>query len=421
MQSLALSWLFTSLNTDLVPETDGVLRHVVVFAALVGASRFTAQRSSGSANGLQALLFNLMMGGLVLHSLLLSTVPELSLLRLASWAAAFMSIATALSAMSEIEVRKVEKFIFGMLTMVALLSVPLLGSSAGVQVNGTGFQGLLNHPQVFGVTMALLCSLIVGVVFAGSDRTSLLVVLGVVSVYLMIQSEARTSALALLVGIMAAASSSTFAPTGLRGRTAKRSKRRVILLLGLLVSLIAVGAFTGSLRGPVDSFIEKSGRAEVDGISDAFAQSRGDLIDGMIRNIREDPLAGIGFGVPSSPDEVEIARDPIFNLPVGAPTEKGVLPVMIVEEVGVPLSVFIFIWLLSLLAIAGRNGPAQLAVCLTVIAANLGEAMLFSPGGNGMLAILLIVWASRSGSSSRHRPYNGAQREPNAVAGAETR
>lgn len=40
----------------------------------------------------------------------------------------------------------------------ALLSLPLLVHPLGYLRNGTGFQVILNHPQVFGPTMALLCA-----------------------------------------------------------------------------------------------------------------------------------------------------------------------------------------------------------------------------------------------------------------------
>ncbi len=68
---------------------------------------------------------------------------------------------------------------------------------------------------------------------------------------------------------------------------------------------------------------------------EAYDLSRGSLIDEMWQNITEHPLAGIGFGIGSDPSEMEIERDPVFRLPIGAPIEKGVLPIAVVEELGI--------------------------------------------------------------------------------------
>jgi hypothetical protein len=113
----------------------------------------------------------------------------------------------------------------------------------------------------------------------------------------------------------------------------------------------------------------------------------------MIENIRKHPMTGIGFGIASDPDQMEVGRDPIFNLPVGAPIEKGIMPVAVVEEVGIPGALIVAGWFVLLLRRAARGGIAALAVASTVLFLNLGEANIFSPGGMGLLEIILLAHA----------------------------
>lgn len=85
--------------------------------------------------------------------------------------------------------------------------------------------------------------------------------------------------------------------------------------------------------------------------------SRGFLIARMFSNIEEHPFVGIGFGVSSTPEEMNITYDPIFGAPLSAPVEKGVLPVAIIEEFGFFLGGSIFALLGLILYFAFKLGP----------------------------------------------------------------
>ena len=52
--------------------------------------------------------------------------------------------------------------------VVIASSLPLILSSAGYFTNGVGFQGILNHPQAFGVYLAPVTALLVADTFGGS-------------------------------------------------------------------------------------------------------------------------------------------------------------------------------------------------------------------------------------------------------------
>src|SRR5690606_35639914 len=66
--------------------------------------------------------------------------------------------------------------------------------------NGSGFQGVLNHPQVFGPSMALLASWTLSAVLSDARPSwKNLAILGV-SMWFILASEARTAGLAVVLG-----------------------------------------------------------------------------------------------------------------------------------------------------------------------------------------------------------------------------
>ncbi|MDD3948975.1 MAG: hypothetical protein PHT43_05885, partial [Anaerolineaceae bacterium] len=104
----------------------------------------------------------------------------------------------------------------------------------------------------------------------------------------------------------------------------------------------------------------------------------------------------IGFGVTSNPSMMKVERDPILGLPVSAPAEKCVLPIAILEEVGVLGFLAVCLWISMIMRSGARGGVVPFSVSLTALLMNMGEATLFSPGGMGLLSLILLGWASAS-------------------------
>lgn len=86
-------------------------------------------------------------------------------------------------------------------------------------------------------------------------------------------------------------------------------------------------------------------------------------------------------------------RDPYLGIPLMATVEKGVLPIVILEEFGIPLGVLVYLWLGVLMLCASRGGIVPFAVVMTSMLTNLAESSFFSPGGVGLLLIILTCWA----------------------------
>jgi len=342
------------------------------------------------------------------HAVVFSPIPDVSILKALNWMLAMVTLLAAWEGLDAVQRDELQRWLFGYMLAVGILSLPFIAvPGIGYLRNGSGFQGILNHPQAFGPTMALLGALVFGRLLAQRRPPLRLAVLALGCLILVMMSEARTAGVALLLSV----TSSLVLVRVLSGRKirsiapALRSKRLAGLALAGLIAAVAAGS---QLSGAVNHYITKSGRAQVGGLAEAYYASRGMLMLQMIDNIKDKPWTGSGFGIASDPFSMDVSRDPILGLPVSASVEKGVVPLVILEEVGIPGFALAVIWVWVLVRRAAVNGMPTLVVATTALLMNMGEAVLFSPGGMGMLTLILLAnAASKSRASSRRAIANG--------------
>lgn len=212
-------------------------------------------------------------------------------------------------------------------------------------------------------------------------------------VYIM-ASETRTAGLAMAIGLCLAITSVPL----LSGKRISSTlpglrSRRVWCMTGIALFLGVI--FAPQIGDKLNYYISKSGRAgSVESIAEAYEKSRGGLIDTIYSNIQENPLTGIGFGIASDPELMVVERDSLLGLPVGAAVEKGVLPLVVIEELGIPGAFLVFAWILWILRKAAISGVISIALIGTIILINMGESIFFSPGGLGMLILIMFTWAA---------------------------
>lgn len=397
VQALALSWLFSMLSPGIAPEAS--LAAVGRYAVLAGAAGSILLRagktvsSSGVPIGKLVLLTVFLGIGIVVHALLFSAVPDVSMLKGISWTVAVATLLSAWSGLRGEARQRLERQIFGGLMLVLLISLPLVFTGLGYLRNGTGFQGVLAHPQAFGPAIALLAAWLASRIVSEPQPPWRLVGIFVIALVAILFSEARTAGLGLAMGLIVAAfAGRILARRRIRDYLPGLRSRRVQFVMGVgLLLVIAAGPFIGDRLG---AYVAK--RSGSSNVLDAYDQSRGNKVDVMWQNIREHPLRGIGFGVASDPFNMEVARDPLLGLPTGASVEKGVVYLAAWEELGLLGFLVVMGWLWLLVRRAARGGMTPLAVCLTAFAMNFGEATLFSPSGMGMLTLILVTWAATS-------------------------
>jgi hypothetical protein len=325
-----------------IPGLGGGARYAVLLAAamsLAWRSGFPRMRT--------VTLWTLLLGtAIVVHSALVSPLPEVSLLKAVSWLLAMSTLLAAWGGMSRAERGACERFVFLGLVAVAVCSVPLLGSELGALRNSKGFQGVLNHPQVFGPVMGLLGVWSVSCFLAQRRPNLWFVALAAISFSFVFLSQARTGGMAVVVGFIVG----VVTVRVLSGRSlgmllpGLRSARVWSLGFVLLVAAIASSERIGLVYS---AYVTKGDRDDVSTMADAYQLSRGALVDQMLANVIENPVYGIGFGIASNPARIGIERDPVLGLPVSVAVEKGVLPVMIVEELGIPMAVLVGLWVFA--------------------------------------------------------------------------
>lgn len=394
IQGLALSWLFTFLSPGIAAEAaaSSVGRYAVLAAA--AGSVFLRNYFPGSRRRVSwPVVATVLLGAfLVMHSLLFSPIVDVSVLKAVSWVLATVTLLDAWSSLSAQERDRLMRQLTGGLMLLIIVSLPLLVSPLGYLRNQKGFQGVMSHPQAFGPTMALLGAWAFARLIAIPKPAWTLGLVAVGCLAMVLLSESRTAGLAMILGLATAMAISAVSGRPNSSALPGLRSRRVQLMFGtLVVGALLAGPSLGSLIG---AYFEKRGSAG--GIAGAYEASRGFLILRMWRNIREQPLQGIGFGIASVPEKMVVDRDPILGLPAGAAVEKGVMPLAVLEELGALGFVVVSLWFLMVFRRAARGGVVPLALSVTILLLNLAESMFFSPGGMGLLLLILLSWAATS-------------------------
>lgn len=397
IRALAMSWLLSMGNTGLLPDAN--LASIGRYGIIAGAGA-SALLHSGLLSRYPRIApltgFTACLGAfLIFHSLFFSRIVDVSLLKSLTWAIAVTTLMSCWTGLGYVERRRLEQEVFFALVFVLLASLPLLVLPVGFLRNGTGFQGILNQPQAFGPTMALLGAWTLARMLA-QERPSWrhVALLGLCGAMVLL-SLARTAGLTLVLGV--GLSMLLIVPLSGRPFAAMVPGLRSSRLWALAGMALIAGLFMlPTILNVIQGFVLKS-RSGIDGLLDLYLDTRGMLVLPMLDNIAEHPWTRIGFGIASQPDLMVVDRDSVLGLPTGAAIEKGLAYLAVLEELGIFGALFVAAWLWRVLRASGRNGLVSLTLCLSVLVTNISESTLFSPGGMGLL-FLIVLTAAGTGS-----------------------
>lgn len=393
--SLFFCWLFNMISHVFCgsPLLAAQLRFVIFFAAafsvlLHGPSRSSTTKVGGIAAATIPLLILI-----VVHSMVASLITDVSLLKSMMFSIVFMTVLCGWAWMAPAERHLTIQTIFGSLMLVVLFGLPMRLVGRGSLGSTNFFCGVIYHSQTMGIIAATVAAALTAQCLTIRPLRwwrVLLLGLAVVELY---WTGSRASAVAMAGGVGLAFIGQLFGSVlFVRGENPRIVAARlgVAGLLFVLLMIVAGREFAGGMR----QFVVKYGEKENASLLEQGMSTRQGLIDMMSENIRRHPLSGIGFGVGSTPDRrANIVRDPYLGLPLMATVEKGVLPIVILEEFGIPLGVMVYFWIGLLALCASRGGIVPFAVFLTSMLTNLAESSYFAPGGVGLLAIILTGWA----------------------------
>lgn len=397
MKILTIQFFIVSLNGDLFNQPASYGLHLLTPFAIM-ASMFLRHREAVMRASPPFLQWNLLLGmGLLLLSVVSSTYPAVSVTKVI----AFVAYTVALVQVVEVAWRQNPSAVvnwFGSTVVAAIvLSLPLLSLPLGFTRNGTGFNGILSHPQTFGLVIAAGVAYLLVSLVAERKLSVLTLGLAAIGTVELVRTESR-----------GAIFSCFFAVAGwlgweavLRGRL-QRSVVARLLAAGLLVAA-TLAVKHESAVALWEHVVSKSGRAGDVGLGEAYLQTRGRHAAEQLEVFARNPAAGVGFQVGAHRGfGSEIVYDPITgSIPISASVEKGNMYTAILEEGGV-LGGVIMYGLMMIIAVPALRGPMrpEKVLVFVVLLSNLSEATFFSTTGIGgwNWQMLALAYASRNAS-----------------------
>ncbi len=272
---------------------------------------------------------------------------------------------------------------------LVLGSLPLLRFS-GAYIGGL-FMGLVNHSQAMGTFLVPFTGWLTFVLIRAERRPIVLSLTVLVGWYFIYLSGSRTSLVAT-AGAIALASLVTLVRGGV-GRDLWLAGVRKLALPFLVVAITAAGVAGPQLADAFHAFMLKGEQGA--SVDEAFENSRGAFIEQQMDNWRRSPIIGIGFGAPSTNDDLRIKDSGFLGLPSGASVEKGFLPSAVLEEMGLVGGFLVLIITLTLLVRTFHQpDPALIALFLGGLLINVGEMIFFSPAAGGMFMWMCIGLAT---------------------------
>ena len=382
------------------PGLAAIYRHLITLAATasvmvlhVGAPpRSCAPGAIAATAGLGTLLLG--------HSLSLSENSALSLLKALSFTLVILTLLVGWSKLNQRDRALLQLQIWGTLIGLTVLAFPLAFTGYGYVTTKIGFQGLLSHSQTLGPVMGVLAVFLLMTWMTIRRFSWLTMVVTLIALASVFFSRARIGAVVVAAGMVVG----MLTGIAIRFRDAPRvlAQRMAVAATMIVLALIVAGP---QIITAAQEFVAKHNQEDPGqpgaSLSEEAMQSRGFLIEAMMRNIERKPLTGIGFGVATEGGSSgEVQRDPILGLPIMAAVEKGVMPIALAEELGVPFASLFALWFLMLFVMAARGGPINAAVFTAALISNVAEACFFSPGGMGLFFMVVVTMAATSGPAA---------------------
>ena len=388
IQAFALLFLFTMINFKIAPDVESVslIRYVVIFCAFLSIFlRISFLKYD------PLTLYTLGFAAFVIiHSIFFSKFADLSIVKIISWTIVVITLFKTWTGLDELEHDRMKKWITRFFLLVALSSLPfLLIPEVGYTLHEDKFQGVLLHPQTFGLFIALVTVIFFGYLFEKNKFS--LRLLGIIFLLcsLIFLSKSRTAGFSLIIALVF--SFSFFFILNFFIRKKKLSIFKSFFIFTLLLFSIIFLLFNSEIKNQIIYFFNKDTSTDIDSLLQTYLKSRAVLIQPIIENIKKDFIVGIGFGVSSDPLMMIIHRDPFLNLPISAPIEKGIIFFSILEELGIFGFILFMIWILILFYKAMMNGISSIMVLILILSSNIGEATLFSVGGIGLPFLILLT------------------------------
>lgn len=401
--AMAGVWFVHSVNPGFAGETllGSGGRYLVIAAAVVAAAFRGMGHTVGEKVSIASATTAAVAGAVLVHSALFSQYPSLSIFKAGLWGAVSLTLVTSIRGLSDEDYFKLNRFLLLFFGAILVPSLAVMPFAEARLINDVGLQGLLNHPQMFGVFCALAGAYYFGTAIASPKPSWIALAMVAFALQGALESQARAGGFALVLGCVAVVALAAARPAVLFRQTMPGLFSGRFGLLCFLLGVIGL-ANAAMVSETAAKFLNKRGEATE--FSTAYETTRGWMIQDMFDNIEEHPVTGIGLGIQSATHLMDIEFDSLTGLPVSAGVEKGVMWVAFVEELGLILGLLLFGWVAWGTAQSITVAAAPAAAAIAYFLTNFAEATFFSPGGVGMIGLIIFYIGIARAGQGPERP-----------------
>ncbi|MGH1809255.1 O-antigen ligase family protein [Enterococcus entomosocium] len=303
----------------------------------------------------------------IISSFIFSSLPTVALFKISSYIIPFFAIIVGIYLTRE----KIDwmQWLFKVFFLVGFLSVFLIPLPIGYLRNSVGFQGILNHPNLFGIVMVLFFSLTITKYTNKRFQKKIYFYLLEFSIIILIfLSKSRTSFLSVIIILIL-----FFILDSKKNMLYKY----LIFLLLLLIFLTYIIMDPTPLES-LQSFLYKGQE------NGNIFFSREQQAAGIIGNFMKNPFFGTGFGVP-------VTNFRSFAFSFDAVVEPGNLIFAVLSYGGIFGLIFFFMYMLKIIHFNLKNLRKQIYLPLAAILISMGEMVFFSTNNIGVWLYMLIA------------------------------
>lgn len=247
-------------------------------------------------------------------------------------------------------------------------SIFLITQPVGYLRNGQGFQGLINHPNLFGIVTAMFIALLLGLIQRKETNytgTILLVISFITSFYLIILTQSRTAFITCLVlSVMYVIFSKM-----------KKIIKYLMFLLAFSVIVIVPSSKEYLYNFTLD-FLYKG--------NSNLMYSREGQLEGLLSNFLSNPFFGTGFQVP-------VLDFKTYNFSFGYVVEPGNIFLAVLSYGGILGFVLFACYLIFILLGNIKHFKEVGFLFITPLIISMGEMVFFSTNNIGIWCYMFLA------------------------------
>lgn len=361
----------TIVNTGIAIGYDsiGTIKWIIIFSLSLIIILSSISKSANYNKSFIWLLF-LLFCYIIFDSLLFSGYPTVSIFKAISWAFVFCAVVMAVVKNPEIEwIEHISNY----LNIVLMVSPLALLLGVAYLRNGHAFQGVTNHPNMFGIIVALTFALNIHLM---QKRFNVFrVIMLILSIVFGVMSESRTGMLCIVVCFV----------TYIWFSSISSWKKITLTILTILIVIIG---FLMGLGEPLLDFVYKG--QDIGGL----LYSREGQISRAITKYENNKWFGSGFMVPFNSGYQSFSFS--FELNV----EPGNIIIALLGDIGI---VGTFLFVIAFGNLFYKMDKQNIILYLMPLVASMGEMMFFSTNNIAVLFYVFYgVCIARTNKSQEH-------------------